>query len=1126
MNKSSSEPSREASAHELFLEFHQKIESLSKEQADSKKELIKSEIKALNAKILKSLEQGIPSSITQDQLIEWTHYVLTDFHQFSNDPKVNKATQDQFTSIITSKEFFDRIIFGKGAEGYNEDSKNHQDEIKKGIKFVESIFNSGPPEGKPFQDHLGKIRISLDKYLSSVSYFDKNENKEIPALQKAQNKAIKRKWKELHHYMDEATKSSAKDKHISMESDYTQRFNTVIYLFAKTTAPLPDFITRDDIVKLVILDPARFSKLPASDSLLRLVGDINEFKNSVELKMTELKDPSRNVLIDEKDVKQALSSLEKAAQSKIERTKNYTQTLDESTTLLAEINSSMKTWGDFNQNRLQMDTIRALDSNATDLKLDPIKQAEYDAYVAQVKQADSTQSDDKSASINMTKSYTSVVSEQLQARLNTLKEMAITIEADIKYKNTRKIEIEPSLLQARDDIQKKIVEIEKINDKLILLNSHDQLHNQSLAEQKNDSAGYKFILYQMLMTRKSISEGNPSREYLNSIYSDTHLNSFLHHEAPEYLKRQVKLLDQDLIYATAEQLRIKSSEIQKENKDFEVDPLMGKKVTIASSSAQPNEAYINSKFNEILNQIEACRTDWSRKKINSFWVKVMEQAYINNDLLTLHIVKTAVDTQKNPVFFRSTNGRLAKLNKQLANDTAWQSNNFPSPKIIPSQSVTPELKAVETETKGINNTFILIEKIEAEKHLRLMTMMPKSINDANELASNIINYLELIKSKWDALEIDDKAHNKQVLAPRELIDDTIRALESNPSFSDIKLNLNLLQNNLSSSIDTPKAFKLFRFRSSNNDYTTEQLSQMNADIHAISEIEHSIETFTQKNKLAEVKIIDNAEITNIDNSDYDLFDIDPEVKPIVNVDSDDPIFKLLVDNPDEDESKHNEDSLLLEDPTELDNEPSENQPYESKNDFFLPNANEEYDELSPLTKDWIVIDISSASRQACARAERDADLPISRALPIEYKHRGTGTQIRETQENDRIKIDVTDEPEYETTDPVKIANIEFIIADAIINLLVNRCGKSNPIEILDSPNKTRICALALVCQERGLTYTFQNPANSLVADSENLNNRLETMKTQITETTRNNAEKSRNLPAVNKEISHPTPRMH
>lgn len=150
------------------------------------------------------------------------------------------------------------------------------------------------------------------------------------------------------------------------------------------------------------------------------------------------------------------------------------------------------------------------------------------------------------------------------------------------------------------------------------------------------------------------------------------------------------------------------------------------------------------------------------------------------------------------------------------------------------------------------------------------------------------------------------------------------------------------------------------------------------------------------------------------------------------------------------------------------------------------------DGLYILLNGWISIATSASSPSVSSSAEAKA--PIAKdsphKAPKEYEHIQTKTRICESQKAGFVQINVTHEPEnYLSMKPNEKVDTDLTIADSIIRLLVNRCGKAS-IELLESNSEDRMCALMLVCEAHRLTYTLPE-VYSASASVETLKKKME-----------------------------------
>jgi len=573
----------------------------------------------------------------------------------------------------------------------------------------------------------------------------------------------------------------------------------------------------------------------------------------------------------------------------------------------------------------------------------------------------------------------------------------------------------------------------------------------------------------------------------------------------------------------------------------------------------------------------------------------MEEAYKNNDQMTLNIVRNAVDSQINGLYFSSSDKRLENLKKQWDNKnylemdfldnsySVMKAHNYdfiPDPAIFTDHAAVMQ-RAIESEQPLPYKTGIVLNKFEKnrqylinnytiteratpplkprldsnqinnEKHKIRMTILsdPIIMND-HKIAENMIAYLELIKLGWDKIQIDNKVHNKNnVDAPRKLIDDTIIQIKRDPSLKNINMELNILRENLSLSIDTPKAFNLFRMKFHQTGYSAKQIAQINEDIRAIDVMNKDIEKFQSMIRpKSDYDMEDGAEEPNTNKNELKYENTDLKFIVLPDTPEENPEENLLM-NP-EDEKEYD---LFFSD---IDNEPTTTpaiadlpikkspgildlediSPLDPNEELILPEIKSpifitKEDEPFPLTGEWARIETTETIHALNANAQTllPSEHPLPQAMPREYTHKMTETHLRESKENDLIKVNVSQEPkDYKNKTKAEQMNLDFILADSIINLLINRCGKPDkyPIEILDAANENRMVALILVCKERGFNYELMNKQHPVLSQSDVVNEKLQFMKHQITEETREKIEESRKLPAVNKEEGAEIHRMH
>jgi len=877
-----------------------------------------------------------------------------------------------------------------------------------------------------------------------------------------------------------------------------------------------------------------------------------------------------------------------------------------------------------NQYQSQLKDIQEISVNINKLNLGSKNNEEFIAYLNKVQE--DAKKHEKINTADIIAKLDSLMT-LLDSKFKTLKEIE-------KYLNTKKTDnefLDPELQIAYTHIQKQLSAIDNTRKRIDMLkiqkllpsNEQKNIEVKEIKLSRSDEpiptgSNKEMILYYIIMTKKSILEGKPNfdtiisaREYLNKIQNDPKLTKYIKSPLSIALKLQIDDITNVLIIETARQLRISGREAlaMTDRAYFSSDP--NKQPSPDSIPLYQN--YIDSCTDRIRKEIDSCKDKRGRKKINSFWVGVMKEAYANKDQLTLNIVKNALQSQdksqfKN-IFFKSTKERFEQIlkivgekdeskvdyldnikdsiNKQdydfIPDPTVYQAHAAVVQKAVadgkkPSYSIREPLiqfekaldyiqshfaatpneqpiihaqnEAIEQQSLAASNaetpmpyiknpqppepvkvepdkTEMMMREINSKKHQIRMTILPTPEEINQHAADKVIAYLNLIKEGWDALDIKDIAPNTHCKhTPRDLISDFLRTytfayLQHNqaPSLSEMKNSLEQLQKDLNISVSSNKVAGYFRKRFSGNTFDSKHLLQINEDIHAIHLITASIEAYLKPNQ--EIKVAAPAPEP-----------IQPQqaipttAVPHAAATNPEPMIRSHIPD-DPHENKH-------QDPFPV---------YENREPVNLTSGNDTHQNLSfdhfadffPLSGEWKIIEkVSNSGRPDTVGLQTPVthDTPLLSTLPREYVNKKDHTKILEMHENNLIKVSVTTEPDGYATlnNKAEKTNIDLMIANSMVSVLVSRCGNTHPIEILDSPNESRMFALILVCQERKLKYTLAEPIkNATLSDETTRNAKLKEMRQDRTEATQLvivNSKNTRAIDVTTESAPAPAPTLH
>ncbi len=123
-------------------------------------------------------------------------------------------------------------------------------------------------------------------------------------------------------------------------------------------------------------------------------------------------------------------------------------------------------------------------------------------------------------------------------------------------------------------------------------------------------------------------------------------------------------------------------------------------------------------------------------------------------------------------------------------------------------------------------------------------------------------------------------------------------------------------------------------------------------------------------------------------------------------------------------------------------------------------------------------------------------------MPREYFNKTHQTHILESFADNLINVTVKTPPRgYDAMDAVAKTNVDLTIANSMIDILVKRCPNSE-VEILQSTNISRMCALILVCEQRGVQCKIVDlKNNSTLAHTSAITEQLKQMRLEKNDTT-------------------------
>ncbi len=466
---------------------------------------------------------------------------------------------------------------------------------------------------------------------------------------------------------------------------YEDLFNTIAF-FLRNAEQLPDFITREDLLNLLIIDPARMLggiKFNENPALLERMGDINEFKKLLYDKKEKLEQAGM-VLENSKilAVIEKLDSVEKTS----EKLAHYTDTLEKISSQLSQMEKFLEMWEEKNHYQSQLDSFQNVEKYIDHLSLEESELIAFEEYRKKTLEAG-----EKNNEIDLSSAIDTIHSlkKQLEKQLTELKEL----KEYIQEKQNKKETPDPALQKTYDEIQEKIDEIEKARIRINFLKNYvgNGLKKQARKkEEKNEKEKEKketpveeispeikkvekspkskkaMCYYLIIMTRKSILEGKPSTEYLKKLNSDPELRDFVNNKLSpktKKLRKQVRAIEHELAIETAKKLKISSLSAlaNTEREYFSIDPATNKPhKEISPDNPPPYQIYSVNLKAKIQSELDACTDSYSHQRVNSYWIKVMQAAYDNKDQFTLSIIAEVITSQQTIIL---KDGKKALSNK-------------------------------------------------------------------------------------------------------------------------------------------------------------------------------------------------------------------------------------------------------------------------------------------------------------------------------------------------------------------------------------------------------------------------------------------------------------------------------
>ncbi len=546
-----------------------------------------------NLQALKDKGDPLPPNITQELLMNWCEYYIKDANDANtNDNYIKKI---QALTNIMSPLFLDRLILGRGQEGYE---KNQKKLAETGRQFITSLMLSGAPEAqrlassiqrtifKEVRRDLAMLRLKLYDYVENryrpneeekPDNLNEEEKQNATSIHAATTEALREKWEALLAHVNMAKVFTGKENDSQWQTDLLALSQAVIPLFQ--AQHLPDFVTKKDLYKLCICDPARLTKLKVHENIafLRRIGDLDKFIRKLTLKSARLKkisakntklsegDPRRKAGMDQsEDINKLIEQLNSSSKKEFlleEQKKEYDERielLNPSVRILEDrkhADEKLKEFEKRMQNESQLKNFLGL-LEGDKLQRSQLSSDEYTALSSHLIEANASLQRKQQGSPQEILEELKFDNKELKAEFEKLQKMARVIKKDESQKDNylkiqERLKEISSTRRKINNLVKKYKDAKTINPSPIEKFSENikklaDSNREKVSSKKPSKKG--MALYAIIMTQKSIDEGAPTREYLDKLYKTKGFDSFISNTAlgREKLRKKINALEKKL----------------------------------------------------------------------------------------------------------------------------------------------------------------------------------------------------------------------------------------------------------------------------------------------------------------------------------------------------------------------------------------------------------------------------------------------------------------------------------------------------------------------------------------------------------------------------------------------------
>ncbi|MCD6040097.1 MAG: interaptin [Gammaproteobacteria bacterium] len=765
-----------------------KKRGLEQNDIDTKKSEIISAGKEIISKLNQLKEHGLPPEITQRKLMKWLEQHIKYVDEEKDNNKLYDKNINDIAALMSST-FLQRLILNKGQK-----KSEANDKAKKweqiGENFIPSLMLSGPPHEEKqtfnptlhrpvFKDithSLAILRKKLFDFLADTATLTEEEKQIVATIQDKSTKILEKKWEAIRAKFDAAMdeihhKKVAHTRNAYFTSPAYLELLTTVSLLLNSKKTLPEFITREDLIKFFICNPETLNtlKFEENNSLLIRLGGLDNFINLLTNEKENIKTLGINVDAIEKSINTlnttARENLLKLEEKKLNECEAFinpdAQALQARETLSNELVAYEKRLLYESQVNNWVEVAKKIERLKTHQQINPEESMGLITYLGELKAASEQINTEEP---NKIVEKLSQEDEKLASEFAQLKEMEQLLkgkiaDADSKRDDSQVVLEHPDQTDeiAYHAIQKRLKEISTARERIDYLlkkysnkqannpenNTQAKLKraynevNENIKKKKSnmDKPSIKgLIFYVDMMTKKSLAEKKPTREYLNKLYGNDKFETFIKRKESNKLRKKIQALEKSLTEETTRQLRAASLQAftETDRQFFTINPFTNQPYRELEEKeiAEPYVVHSLKLSHKIQNDIVSCENPLVRAKLIEHWIRVMAKAHETHDSFTAGIIKEALLSAPVSQLFLSDNP-VTQISKE-AQDIFTDFRDSPH-----------KIEEMREEADFIPHPAIFLKNL---------SLMKKSVNAGETPAPVLKTPLSLFLKRHDAMQ--------------------------------------------------------------------------------------------------------------------------------------------------------------------------------------------------------------------------------------------------------------------------------------------------------------------------------------------------------------------------------------